>query len=76
MLINDHKMRSFVDRKRQVYDQYGKEGLSMPGGKRRHEDDFEFNFNTFVFRDPEDVFREFFGGNSPFDELFAGEYIL
>lgn len=46
----------------------------MPGGKRRHEEDFDFNFdNTFVFRDPEDVFREFFGGNSPFEDLFAGE---
>ncbi|XP_023247666.1 putative protein TPRXL, partial [Copidosoma floridanum] len=59
-----------AERKRRVYDQYGKEGLQMPGGKRRHEEDFDFNFNPFVFRDPEDVFREFFGGNSPFD-LFA-----
>lgn len=42
----------------------------MPGGKRRHEDDFDFNFETFVFRDPEDVFREFFGG-SPFNDLFG-----
>lgn len=46
----------------------------MPGGKRRHEEDFDFNFDTFVFRDPEDVFREFFGGNSPFDDLFAGKH--
>ncbi|XP_032454198.1 dnaJ homolog subfamily B member 6 isoform X4 [Nasonia vitripennis] len=60
------------ERKRRVYDQYGKEGLQMPGGKRRHEEDFDFNFDSFVFRDPEDVFREFFGGNSPFDDLFAG----
>ncbi|KAJ8675474.1 hypothetical protein QAD02_011260 [Eretmocerus hayati] len=61
------------DRKRRIYDQYGKDGLQMPGGKRRHEEDFEFNFDhAFVFRDPEDVFREFFGGNSPFDDLFAG----
>lgn len=59
------------DRKRRVYDQYGKEGLQMPGGKRRHEDDLDFSFDTaFVFRDPEEVFREFFGG-TPFDELFA-----
>ncbi|XP_011500764.1 PREDICTED: dnaJ homolog subfamily B member 6 [Ceratosolen solmsi marchali] len=60
------------DRKRRVYDQYGKEELQMPGGKRRHEDDFDFNINaTFVFRDPEDVFREFFH-NIPFENLFAG----
>lgn len=45
----------------------------MPGGKRRHEDDFDDVFaGTFVFRDPEDVFREFFGG-TPFEDLFGGE---
>lgn len=61
------------DRKRRIYDQYGKDGLQqMPGGKRRHEDDLDFSFDsTFVFRDPEEVFREFFGG-TPFDEIFAG----
>ncbi|KAL7293798.1 hypothetical protein TKK_0012860 [Trichogramma kaykai] len=61
----------FFDKKRRTYDQYGKDGLNMPGGKRRHDDDFNFHFDSFVFRDPEDVFREFFGGNSPFDEIFA-----
>ncbi|XP_033209436.1 dnaJ homolog subfamily B member 6-like [Belonocnema kinseyi] len=60
------------ERKRRVYDEYGKEGLQMPGGKRRHEDDFSNVFaGTFVFRDPEDVFREFFGG-TPFEDLFGG----
>ncbi|XP_032454190.1 dnaJ homolog subfamily B member 6 isoform X2 [Nasonia vitripennis] len=68
----DSPLQRFFERKRRVYDQYGKEGLQMPGGKRRHEEDFDFNFDSFVFRDPEDVFREFFGGNSPFDDLFAG----
>lgn len=44
----------------------------MPGSKRRHEDDFDFGFDTtFIFRDPEDVFREFFGGSSPFAGLFG-----
>ncbi|CAL1687746.1 unnamed protein product [Lasius platythorax] len=60
------------EKKRRVYDQYGKEGLQMPGGKRRHGDDFDPHFGgTFVFRDPEEVFREFFDG-IPFEDLFAG----
>lgn len=58
------------EKKRRVYDQYGKEGLQM-GGKRRHDDDFDPGFTgTFVFRDPEDVFREFFGG-TPFENVFS-----
>lgn len=58
------------EKKRKIYDQYGKEGLQIPGNKRRHEDDFDPQFNGwFVFRDPEDVFREFFHG-SPFNDLF------
>lgn len=45
----------------------------MNGGKRRHGDDFDPHFaGTFVFRDPEEVFREFFDG-MPFDDLFSGE---
>lgn len=47
----------------------------MPGGKRRHEDDFNNVFaGTFVFRDPEDVFREFFGG-TPIEDLFGGNLL-
>lgn len=43
----------------------------MPGSKRRHEDqDFAQFHDWFVFRDPEEVFREFFNG-TPFD-LFDG----
>ncbi|KAG7205159.1 hypothetical protein KM043_018254 [Ampulex compressa] len=58
------------EKKRRVYDQYGKEGLQMPGSKRRH-DDFDSHFaSTFVFRDPEEVFREFFS-SAGFDDLFA-----
>ncbi|XP_014488462.1 PREDICTED: dnaJ homolog subfamily B member 6-like isoform X2 [Dinoponera quadriceps] len=60
------------EKKRRVYDQYGKDGLQMPGGKRRHGDDFDPHFaGTFVFRDPEEVFREFFDG-MPFEDLFSG----
>ncbi|XP_076758100.1 dnaJ homolog subfamily B member 6-B isoform X3 [Xylocopa sonorina] len=66
----DSPFQRYFEKKRRVYDQYGKEGLQMPGGKRRHEDDFDPRFNTFVFRDPEEVFREFFGGTG-FEDLFS-----
>lgn len=71
------------EKKRRIYDQYGKEGLighndNSYGGhhhRRRHdpfESEFIFGggFPGFVFRDPDEVFREFFGGASPFDEFF------
>lgn len=76
--------------KRQVYDNYGKQGLAdgFAGGPGSHggfggfpgADLFgaagPFGFGGgggmfgFHFRDPNDVFREFFGGNDPFSELF------
>ncbi|XP_028170085.1 dnaJ homolog subfamily B member 6 isoform X4 [Ostrinia nubilalis] len=61
------------ERKRRMYDQYGKEGLNNSRGRRSAaDDDYEFGYASFpfTFRDPEEVFREFFGG-SPFGELFA-----
>lgn len=81
------------DKKRRMYDQYGRDGLNnqMPNGsngsaggnrhrhhRHRHHhhfdghDDFDavFGFPNFVFRDPEEVFREFFGGRDPFEDLF------
>ncbi|KAL1138110.1 hypothetical protein AAG570_009802, partial [Ranatra chinensis] len=72
--------RWFFDKKRRMYDQYGSEGLrGMSGGPRSRssfEDihDFAFPGFSFSFRDPEEVFREFFGG-SPFGGVF-GELIL
>lgn len=60
------------EKKRRVYDQYGKEGLINGGSTRRSrhtEDDLDYGFGFFSFRDPEDVFREFFGG-SPFADFF------
>uniref|UniRef100_A0A0P4VR98 Putative chaperone protein dnaj n=2 Tax=Rhodnius TaxID=13248 RepID=A0A0P4VR98_9HEMI len=64
------------DKKRRIYDQYGVEGLNGMGGggrgpgSRHFDDDMDFGF-SFTFRDPEEVFREFFGG-SPFANLFRG----
>uniref|UniRef100_A0A452I1E1 J domain-containing protein n=1 Tax=Gopherus agassizii TaxID=38772 RepID=A0A452I1E1_9SAUR len=51
-------------KKRDIYDKYGKEGLNGGGGGGSHFDSpFEYGF---TFRNPEDVFREFFGGRDPF----------
>ncbi|KZC14555.1 DnaJ like protein subfamily B member 2 [Dufourea novaeangliae] len=67
---NDIFLVRLTEKKRRVYDQYGKEGLQMPGGKRRHHDDFDTHYtSTFVFRDPAEVFREFFA-DAPFADLY------
>ncbi|KFV85962.1 DnaJ subfamily B member 6, partial [Struthio camelus australis] len=51
-------------KKRDIYDKYGKEGLINGGGEGSlFDNQFEFGF---TFRNPEDVFREFFGGRDPF----------
>uniref|UniRef100_A0A8I5YUZ0 DnaJ heat shock protein family (Hsp40) member B6 n=1 Tax=Pongo abelii TaxID=9601 RepID=A0A8I5YUZ0_PONAB len=57
-------------KKRDIYDKYGKEGLNGGGGGGSHFDSpFEFGF---TFRNPDDVFREFFGGRDPFSfDFFA-----
>ena len=56
--------------KREIYDRYGKEGLAAT--PRNEGGEFAANFETFpshIFRNPEDVFREFFGTTS-FDDIF------
>jgi DnaJ-class molecular chaperone len=60
-----------------VYDEYGAEGLHGglggergPRGRSRYDHDFP---DFFSFRDPEDVFREFFGADSPF-AMFTSKY--
>ncbi|XP_062615173.1 dnaJ homolog subfamily B member 6-like isoform X1 [Saccostrea cucullata] len=58
---------------RAIYDKYGKEGLSGGGGVQ---DDYDFNspfhhFHPFHHRNPEDVFRDFFGGRDPFASFFG-----
>ena len=75
----------FPEKKRNLYDKYGREGLQPNGNgsagssrhfrrSRHHDfDDFEsfdtFGFPHFVFRNPEDVFREVFGGADPFEDM-------
>ncbi|XP_065367341.1 dnaJ homolog subfamily B member 2 isoform X1 [Calliphora vicina] len=78
-LFESTPFHKLFEKKRRVYDQYGKEGLLGDRGhhrsSRHHTHDFDdFDImgggNPFVFRPPEEVFREFFGGNSPFADLF------
>ncbi|XP_029385155.1 dnaJ homolog subfamily B member 6b [Echeneis naucrates] len=60
------------ENKRNIYDRYGKEGLSGGGGGGGGHYN-HFGGGGFTFRNPEDVFREFFGGRDPFAELFADD---
>ncbi|XP_016295446.1 dnaJ homolog subfamily B member 6-like [Sinocyclocheilus anshuiensis] len=56
------------ENKRRPYDRYGKEGPSRRGG--HYDEDF---MGGFTFRNPDDVFREFFGGRDPFADFFADD---
>jgi len=58
--------------KKEAYDRYGKDGL-INGGSN----DFDyggFPGFSFSFRDPDEVFREFFGGRDPFADFFGGGF--
>ncbi|XP_045434246.1 dnaJ homolog subfamily B member 6 isoform X14 [Pipistrellus kuhlii] len=62
-------------KKRDIYDRYGKEGLNGGGGGgggSHFDNPFEFGF---TFRNPDDVFREFFGGRDPFSFDFFGAQV-
>jgi len=69
--------------KREIYDRYGKAGLNGNGSSSSssHRSGSNPRFETFFanphfgthphFRDPFDVFREFFGGRDPFANFFG-----
>ncbi|XP_073345008.1 dnaJ homolog subfamily B member 6b isoform X1 [Pagrus major] len=62
------------ENKRNIYDRYGKEGLSGGGGGGGGGGHYDhFGGSGFTFRNPEDVFREFFGGRDPFGDFFADD---
>ncbi|XP_019636073.1 PREDICTED: dnaJ homolog subfamily B member 6-like isoform X5 [Branchiostoma belcheri] len=73
--------------KRDIYDRYGKDGITgnaggssrgSRGGANFNFDDFGAapggSFHHFTFRDPEEVFREFFGGADPFADFFNDDF--
>jgi DnaJ family protein B protein 6 len=72
------------EKKRRLYDRYGREGLRAEAGGREgarraahghrraewEEEDIPVHgFPSFAFRDPFDIFREFFGGADPFEDI-------
>lgn len=62
--------------KRSVYNKYGKEGLAGHGGNRSSNESRRSRHNTphffFEFQDPQEIFRQFFGGEDPFSNMFNG----
>jgi len=67
------------DKRRNIYDEGPEKHTSRRNRHSHHhsqesDDDFEqiFHFPHFVFRDPTDIFREFFGGLDPFEEMTFG----
>ncbi|XP_029460857.1 dnaJ homolog subfamily B member 2 isoform X2 [Rhinatrema bivittatum] len=57
------------ERKRDVYNRYGKDGLSGSGAGEQSTET-HFPGYKFSFRSAEEVFREFFRGRDPFAEFF------
>ncbi|XP_048247025.1 dnaJ homolog subfamily B member 6-A-like isoform X1 [Haliotis rufescens] len=58
--------------KREVYNLYGKDGLSNPSYTNEDFNDFSHAGFHFTFRSPEEVFRDFFGTDDPFGNFFGG----
>lgn len=55
--------------KRDAYDRYGNDHMRHTAGTA-NTDFSDFPGFTFTFRNPDDVFREFFGGQDPFANFF------
>lgn len=54
---------------RRIYDQYGEEGVKNQGRGQGHG---RPHSGGFQFRTPDDIFRNFFGGQDPFADFFGG----
>lgn len=77
------KLLYLIEEKRKVYDKYGKAGLTAGGGGRSSNgfsSDFmgshSFGHPFFPFRDPMEIFAEFFGGADPFEDMFGESIFL
>ncbi|KAK8893811.1 Molecular chaperone (DnaJ superfamily) [Tritrichomonas musculus] len=56
-------------KKREVYDQFGEEGLKAGGGSGAPGGAGGY---TFTSGNAEEIFKHFFGGNDPFGDMFGG----
>ncbi|KXJ28234.1 dnaJ homolog subfamily B member 6 [Exaiptasia diaphana] len=59
------------EKRRNIYDKYGREGLT--GGGRAGGGNMDFNFG-FHFHSPEEIFRNFFGTSDPFANFFDDDF--
>jgi len=80
VLSDDKKRRTYDQYGREGLDAQanGGRGNGQANGRHRYQREFEggggpevhvYGFPHFVFRDPFDVFRDFFGGNDPFQDI-------
>ena len=83
----DKKRRTYDQYGREGLDAQanGGRGNGQANGRHRYQREFEggggpevhvYGFPHFVFRDPFDVFRDFFGGNDPFQDIMDSKYLL
>ena len=80
-VLSDEKKRRIYDQYRRdsVNESNSKSGYKQQGYWHRHQEEFEgfedfggfFDFSHFAFRDPNEVFREFFGDDDPLDEMLG-----
>ena len=82
----DKKRRTYDQYGREGLDAQanGGRGNGQANGRHRYQREFEggggpevhvYGFPHFVFRDPFDVFRDFFGGNDPFQDIMDSKYL-
>jgi len=78
VLSDDKKRRTYDQYGREGLDAAAQNGRASGGRSGRYQREFEggfdgaeavYGFPHFVFRDPFDVFRDFFGGNDPFQDI-------
>ncbi|XP_056264874.1 dnaJ homolog subfamily B member 1b [Pseudoliparis swirei] len=60
------------EKKKDIYDRFGEEGLKGGGGPPGNNGGCPGNFSYSFQGDPHVIFSQFFGGRNPFEQLFGG----